>query len=272
MSVEEFPSQIVAELVNTLGTDEFAGHLWKWIRSLIPVHHISCVRFHQSERLSSVTAVDLLFWRSVYSEEIFVRVYEDYSRKHWRHDPILRFLTDLNAGESILVHMQLPNPHAPNYEELLPDTAPTDECTLARRGSGGVICLTLYRHEDDAELSLAALSKLKQLSNLIMALIERHWRLTQGKVLSQIRPPDIATLFTNRLAIEGITLSEREAKSCIAFLEGTAIPKIAERLGVRASSVKTYLNRAYDKIGPRNRADLYQWSVSNTLHTGGAGA
>lgn len=267
MTSNAFPAESITELIDALGSEEFIDILWNQLHSEFPIRHISCVRFHQVDRFSEISALDQIFWRSDFPEEEVSRAYDDYSQNHWRHDPILRFLTDLDRGSSILVHVKLPNVNAPNYQEIMGASAPTDECTLARRAYGGVLCLGLYRDKGQAELTLAHLSRLKVMSNLIMSLIEKHWRLTQGKVLKHIKLPDIATMFSERLAVEGLNLSEQEFKSCIAFLEGTAIPQIAEQLGVRASSVRTYLGRAYDKIGARSRSELYQWSVSNALRS-----
>ncbi len=266
MKSDAFPADVIAGLVDALGTDSFADRLWAWMRMELPIHHITCLRFQQASRNGEVSAVDLLFWRSTDPPEFFNRVYGDYIRKHWRHDPIVRFLSELDEGASLLVQVNQPSDSSPNYyDEILRSYETTDECALARRARGGVFNLSLFRNKNQAELSLELLGRLKLMSNLILALIERHWRLTQGKAEQHTKLASVADLFRERLAVENLNLSERELKCCQAYLEGLATPQIAEQLGVKTSSIKTYLDRAYDKIGVRSRSELYQWCMAGAL-------
>lgn len=267
MTSNAFSADAIAELVDALGTDAFADRLWIWIRKDFPIHHMTCLRFHQAEPSGEVSAVDLLFWRSADPPEVFHRGYDNYIRKHWRHDPIVRFLADLKEGASMLVQVNQPSDTSPNYyDEILRQNDMTDECALARRARGGVFNLSLFRNKNGpAELSIELLGRLKMLSTLMLALIERHWRLTHGKTEQHTQLSNISALLLERLVLERLELSERELVTCQAYLKGITTPQIAEQLGVKQSSVKTYLNRAYDKIGVRTRSELYQWCMSGAL-------
>lgn len=63
-------------------------------------------------------------------------------------------------------------------------------------------------------------------------------------------------------------LSERERQVCIGMLDGKKAEIIAEEIGVGLSSVVTYRQRAYQKLGISSRGELF--SICRSWHTKGA--
>ncbi|MEZ5657822.1 MAG: LuxR C-terminal-related transcriptional regulator [Burkholderiaceae bacterium] len=60
-------------------------------------------------------------------------------------------------------------------------------------------------------------------------------------------------------AVESALLSARELEVAHAVLRGMTDKQIAAELGLSVSTVRTYLNRLFDKTGTNRRAGLAQW-------------
>ncbi len=60
-------------------------------------------------------------------------------------------------------------------------------------------------------------------------------------------------------------LSVREAEVVALVAEGLSNPEIARRLGLTSETVKTYVTRAYDKIGVRGRTRIAIWAHTHGL-------
>ena len=84
-------------------------------------------------------------------------------------------------------------------------------------------------------------------------------------LLDLIEPAFIAALRRARPAgsasAPGIALSRREREVALAVLRGLTDKQIAHELELSVSSVRTYLNRLFDKTGAARRAGLAQWAA-----------
>lgn len=81
-------------------------------------------------------------------------------------------------------------------------------------------------------------------------------------LLDLIEPAFIAALRRARPAdaAPGFTPSPREREVALAVLQGLTDKQIARALGVSVSSVRTYLNRLFEKTGTSRRAGLARWA------------
>ncbi|MGE4336643.1 MAG: response regulator transcription factor [Pigmentiphaga sp.] len=113
----------------------------------------------------------------------------------------------------------------------------------------GALLLGFYRNEALADLGRTELRYLEATSDWLAEAVERHWRLGP------------ATGVRWRAALAAVevarALSQRETQVLVAIAEGATLPSIAARLGVEESSVVTYRNRAFHKLGIRSRHELY---------------
>ena len=116
-------------------------------------------------------------------------------------------------------------------------------------GSLGALLLGFYRSAGLAELGRTELSYLEATSDWLAEAVERHWRLG----------PATGVRWRAALAAMEVAqaLSQREAQVLAAIAEGVTLPAVAARLGVEESSVVTYRNRAFRKLGIRSRHELY---------------
>lgn len=112
------------------------------------------------------------------------------------------------------------------------------------RGSAYTVVLSFYRRRGDT----AGVRKLTSLAQVaLVALSQMAERVGEGGILAELN---------RRLSAAEVQLSERERAVCSRSLAGRTAREIAEELGIGASTVLTYRQRAYRKLGCSRAADL----------------
>lgn len=255
----QLPLTVAARLIGHLGTSEFPQQLWNWLSELLPLCHLSAVRFNQLAPGLSVSSVDWLFSKGITDPRFAEHALHSYLERHWRHDPLLPHVEQLQDPQ--LVRIRNSDIDASDYvdDAFSPDQV-TEECNLLGRSSDGVYALAVYRQAEQQPFTLEELSLLRQLGEVILPLVIQHARLTVSTLRSQTQ--SLSYLFDRRIATEGVRLSPRELSICHCLLLGQSAGRIAEQLGVRGSSVKTYVERAFLKLEVRSRAELYAWCLA----------
>ncbi|SCK29803.1 LuxR C-terminal-related transcriptional regulator [Vogesella sp. LIG4] len=258
MASLQLPVDTAARLVSQLGNSGFPLALWDWINTLLPIGHLSSVRYNQPAAGQQVESVDWLFSRGYNDQRIVEQALTSYLSRHWRQDPLLAHVEQLLDPQLVLIRNS--DITADDYAmDGFNQPQVIEECNLLGRSADGVYVLAVYRQIGQTPFTLEELSLLRQLGELIVPLVVQHARLTVSTQRSQTQA--LTYLFDRRLATEGIRLSPRELSICHCLLLGLSSSRIAEQLAVRPSSVKTYVERAFLKLGVSSRAELYAWSL-----------
>ena len=108
---------------------------------------------------------------------------------------------------------------------------------------GGLLMINLYRHERQQAFSDDERDALQQIGPLLLASAARHLELAPAELSA---PDD---------ALAG--LSRREREVCDRLLRGWTHDGIAADLGLSATTVKTYRDRAFDRLGIHHRNELF---------------
>ena len=66
---------------------------------------------------------------------------------------------------------------------------------------------------------------------------------------------------------QGLGLTERESEMLTLITRGLTNAEIASRSYLGINSVKSYVKKAYRKIGVRNRAEAVAWGYQNGFRT-----
>ncbi|CAM3774350.1 helix-turn-helix transcriptional regulator [Roseateles saccharophilus] len=252
----------IAHLVDSLGTAAFPARLWEWLTDWGPLCNVCCVRFNQAGPGEEFTSMDWLFSHGTVDRGTLLQLFQVYADHHWRHDPVLPHIKDLGS-EPVLVDIRDPIPSAPGYvEELLQPYGVLEECSLAGRGHDGVYTVAVYRNQEQGAFSLADLMHYKGLAELVIPLVRQHARLSTTR--AQTAPLGMVDRFDRRVATEGCRLSARERQACRGVLQGQTLDQLAGQFGVQSSSVKTYLERAFAKLGIRRKTELMAWCVQQS--------
>ena len=86
-------------------------------------------------------------------------------------------------------------------------------------------------------------------------IVEAVVRVAKGEV---VVPPALTAGLVEQIRLrsqpDGLVLSEREQQIVQGFARGLSIPQLAEELFIGTSTVKTYAQRLYEKLGVSDRA------------------
>ena len=123
---------------------------------------------------------------------------------------------------------------------------------VSRDKAGGLLAINLYRHEDlpvftDEEVDWVGTS-----ASLLTSCVQRHLELAGAQ---DDAPHGV---------LAGLTRREREV--CERLLRGWTYEGVAADLGVAAGTVKTYRDRAFDRLGIHHRNELFALAMGNNSH------
>lgn len=143
-------------------------------------------------------------------------------------------------------------------------------------GRGGeLLAINLYRHRDQARFNPMEIDAVFDLASPLMAVVRRHLELMPALMPPLLPPPRVAT---PRNAVEDgtpliaeatpksarqrlqqlcPTLTQRELQVCERMLRGWTFEGIGADMGLSATTVKTYRNRAFDRLGIHFRNQLF---------------
>jgi len=247
-----------SSLVRHLGTRGFPAQLWHWLNEQLPLCHLCVGRFRQAAADQPVESCDGLFFAGIYDPGTVDSILRLYLDKYWPQDPVLPYARCVD--EKQLVHIHAANLASIDYHrEMFGRGELREVCVMLGRAMDGVYSVELFRNRSQPPFQLSELSLLRQLGEFVLPLVMHHARLTVP--VARSRADTLLVLFDRRIAASGIRLSPRERDTCHCALQGQTSQLIALQLGVRDSTVKTYLERAFAKLSLRSRAELFSWCL-----------
>ncbi|MDH1443261.1 helix-turn-helix transcriptional regulator [Pseudomonas sp. GD03721] len=121
--------------------------------------------------------------------------------------------------------------------------------SLSRDHSGTPLLLNLYRHRDSGYFSDREIHAFEQLTPALLQLVKGHLALRRGSMSVE----DWRPLLLRRAP----QLTEQELEVCLLLLQGLTHAGIGASLGIKETTVKTYRNRAFDRLGIHFRSQLF---------------
>lgn len=112
---------------------------------------------------------------------------------------------------------------------------------LGEDAAGGMLSINLYRHVDQPDISDDERDCFHQIGPLLLACVARHVALAPAGGCDGV------------LAV----LPRREREVCERLLRGWTHDGIAADLQLSATTVKTYRDRAFDRLGIHHRNELF---------------
>ena len=111
-----------------------------------------------------------------------------------------------------------------------------------------LFAVNFYRHTHQRPLSDAQLADFGIAGRLLMALARKHIALTRA---------DAANELGARLLTRCPALTAQELNVCLRLLRGMTQEGIASDMGLALPTVKTYRNRAFNRLGIHFRSELF---------------
>ncbi|SDT09134.1 transcriptional regulator, LuxR family [Pseudomonas asplenii] len=246
----------LGRLISSTGDDHFATKMLQLVDKLVPVSLVELSEWTLDEHQASVLDIKPLGYASHTP---------DCPPAPMLHHPDNHLLLEkmIEMDDSLLIHM--------NARSSGPGTVEMDhQCNLVSRTDNRRWVISLCRPPNRPVFSLTEMSFLKNLSDTLLPLTERHARISRQEAAKALRNSPTGTAgelerkpleqaFEERLALEEIVLSAREREVCLGLLSGCTVPRLAEQLSVKNSSIETYLKRAASKLGVSGRHGLIRW-------------
>ncbi len=128
-----------------------------------------------------------------------------------------------------------------------------------REPNGDLLALNLYRHRDLGHFDDIAIGRFEDVAAVLMAAVRRHAALAAPPLRA---PDDDVTAgpriarYDRMLTRYQPTLTVRERAVCARLLTGMLYDGIAKDLGIGVATVKTYRQRAFERLGIHFRSEL----------------
>ncbi len=104
-------------------------------------------------------------------------------------------------------------------------------------GGDALLAINLYRHRSQAAFADDEIDAVAATARLLLACVQRHLATARPDVMQALTP--------------------REREVCERMLKGWTYDGIAADLGLSAATVKTYRDRAFDRLGIHHRNELF---------------
>lgn len=158
----------------------------------------------------------------------------------------------VSAGSMALVHWTAAEIPSDHRAAIYSRNGLRERLSIVSGGAGeGLLAVNLYRHEHQPALGGDAVEAIGRMARPLLACVRRHIALAAATSAPDPGPAPKAGL----QALAALTPREREV--CERLLRGWTHAGIAADLGLTPATVRTYRDRAFDRLGIRSRHALF---------------
>ncbi|NBF13428.1 helix-turn-helix transcriptional regulator [Pseudomonas sp. Fl4BN1] len=236
MELEHF-----SQLACTLGTQAFPSALLSYLGQWANCQHFSLLR------ISDNRAQLLLAGTRHHDTGLVMRCGQAYVERYHRHDPLFESLRQM-PGQ--MGHLRAQDIRFTPYRESIYLRHGISErlSSLYLDEQDRPTLFNLYRHRDQGTFSDHELHMCEALNPALLQLLRGHLALSE-----QLQTRDQR----HRLLAHCPGLTPQEIEICTRLLLGMTHAGIAADLGLKESTVKTYRNRAFERLGINFRSQLF---------------
>lgn len=159
-------------------------------------------------------------------------------------------------GAAALTHWRADEIPAKHRGAIYTRNALKERVSLVRqRGDGGLLAINLYRHERQLSFTDAEFDLLTVMGAPLLACVDLHMKAAQRErsCVLALEPSTELCLDADLLG----ALPRREREVCERLLRGWTYEGIATDLTISPATVKTYRDRAFDRLGIHHRNELF---------------
>lgn len=239
------PAQLVQQLIPLIGQPAFASGVLTHLQALLPA--ASCAVYQTGKG-----CVPTLFMSSSLG-------IPDTTRDCWRaylSGPHLQDKTfpcaNPDEGKLLMCHITAQEVSATHRSRVYDRHGVAERVSVLQHRNDAVFAINLYRHAHQAPFQDHQLSDLEALAPVLLSLAEKQIELSGQQPIVRN-----TAYWSQRLAQSGRGLTTREIEVCARLLKGMTQEGISLDLGLRLSSVKTYRNRAFTRLGIHFKNELF---------------
>jgi len=185
----------------------------------------------------------------------------DYARRYWQRDRVTRQMLNGGSGHGNSGHRKVQvvrqawnGIRDPEYRRDCYERAHVLERLTIYHAEVPRVFASLYRTRESGPFPILAVDRIETMAPLLMAMLVKHVRLQGRPQTAPLHPPQQE--IAGRLLQAGYALSGREAEVSAGLLLGRTHREISEKVGLALSSIVTYRQRAYRKLGVSDRRGL----------------
>ncbi len=238
----QLQSLVIASCIEALGSGRFFPRFFQLMSQIAVIE-----QFMVFELDSDADQMRCRLAHNRSNPELGLELARLYAGGQFREDSLLQQLIAEvmnNPGEhacEVLLHRSLP---AVYRQTFFNHPALNEKFAIAVRDeeSGNLFYINFYRSAEKGLFTQQELERLKQAVPIVSALLIRQLR-------------DNSDLQGQRHLLLA-SLSEREAQVCQMIARAHPVKTIAQTLNLSATSVSTYRQRAYQKLGIRRKTEL----------------
>jgi DNA-binding CsgD family transcriptional regulator len=237
---------LLTDLVGELGAPAFGQHLLARLRPVVPAGTLSVYRTGPRPALfltgaHGVPDTTRDCWRA-------------YLSGPHRHDRSLRPATaSSDTGRPLVCHITAREVRPEHRARVYDAHGMVERVSVVQREGEDLLAVNFYRHLQQRPFRDGELDDFGRVAPAVLALARKHLLLAGLALPAAAAPP------ASRACLLGLCpgLTPRELDVCEQLLLGRTHEGIARDLGLGVPTVKTYRNRAFQRLGIHFRNELY---------------
>ncbi|SEG28426.1 helix-turn-helix transcriptional regulator [Thauera chlorobenzoica] len=245
--------RLVARIVGAIGDPDFGDTV------AARLHEAAAIDFWSVYRFDPETAPVMFASGSRRGRDVSADCFGRYRRGLYRQDrtfrPAERLASEGRMAMILWNEAEIPSPHR---DEIYRRHGIGERLSVVGGDGGGrLLAVNLYRYQSSGAYRGKEVDTVQALGCSLLACVRKHI-LVQGGSGAVARP----VLAIERLRSHCSSLTTRELEVCERLLRGWTYDGIAADLGLSVTSVKTYRNRAFQRLGIHFRNELFALSMS----------
>jgi len=158
--------------------------------------------------------------------------------------------SQLQPGQPVMTHWCADEIRGPHREQIYRRHGMRERLSLLSADDGqGLLTLNLYRHEQQRRFADVEVDAVRAVGHVLLACVRKHLSLSPA-----------ASLPVNGVEVLA-PLTPRERQVCERLLQGLSHDGVAADLGLSVTTVKTYRNRAFARLGIHHRSELFSLAL-----------
>ena len=237
-----------AHAVTALGTNGYGRACFRVFEQSFDVDHWALFRYTTTQSVKCIATASRAF------EAAAEKNVDLFLHRCFRFDPSLIAFRQQHSERPCLVKMAISDIHDSQYRHCFEVTNVQERLSFFAADKADLLQLCIYRAALNRSFSLAEMNLFATLSRLVIATALKHESLADS-VASGQGQLDLEAI-ERRLEDLDMGLSRREREVCARAVVGSTIEETAADLDIRKTSVITYRQRAYQKLGISRQSDL----------------
>ena len=235
------PADGLGNLIGAAGTDGYGEACFKLLKQVLGVDHWALFQYPGSTSISCLASAS-----ATKVAEAQVNIDKFVGRCH-NFDPSLLALRRQCLQQPCLVTMEIDDIENAEYRQCFEATNVRERLSYVTRTADDLYQLNIYRCRRRRTFSQIEMRMFATLGGLILATTLQHE--AHRRTMSGAAPRMTLATIEHRLAALPEGLSARECEVCARAVAGITIEGTALDLDIRRTSVITYRQRAYQKLG-----------------------